>query len=85
MALTMARTICMNAERSLQGQKKEKFPSHRWYYRGKKIFQLVFLVGPPGGSSRVKVVVRAASECKSERKTNDVKSAKKNQQLMIGF
>jgi hypothetical protein len=29
--------------------------------------------------------VRAASECKSERKTNDVKSAKKNQQLMIGF
>jgi hypothetical protein len=84
MALTMARTIYMNAERSLQRQKKEKFPSHS-YYRGKKIFQLVFLVGPPGGNGRVQVVVRAASESKSERKTNDVKSAKKKQQLMIGF
>jgi hypothetical protein len=33
----------------------------------------------------VKVVVRAASESKSERKSNEVKSAKEKQQLMIGF
>ncbi len=42
-ALTMARTICMNAERSLQGQKKEKFPSHRYTIEGRKISSLSFL------------------------------------------
>jgi hypothetical protein len=71
MALTMTRSIYMNAERSLQGQKKEKFPSHR-YYRGKKIFQLVFLVGPPGGSCRVKwwCVQQARASLREKRMTS---------------
>ncbi len=45
MALTMARTIYMNAERDLcKAKRKKSFPPIG-YYRGKKNFQLVFSCG----------------------------------------
>jgi hypothetical protein len=78
----------MNAERSLQGQKRKRsFPLIGiGIIEGRKISSKVFLVGRTSmRQQQSEVVVHAASECKSERKTNDVKSAKKKQQLMIGF
>ncbi len=61
----MQRDLC-------KAKKKEKFPCHR-YYRGKKIFQLVFLVGPPGGSSRVQwwcVQQQASASLREKRMTS---------------
>jgi hypothetical protein len=59
----MQRDLC-------KAKRKRSFPLIG-IIEGRKISSKVFLVGPPGGSSRVKWWCMQQAKCKSERKKNE--------------